>query len=316
MKSSSGQSLLMTIMLLGVILASVIMWGAKRRADVAKVAERLDTSQTAYEVLSAASKKVQAIYANESSCDPDVLNTRLSRFSSLPSAVTTLGYDASFSYAIAQPAASGTQRYNFCSAGYCRQFAIPLENRIFVVTVGKVASDAKVGTADCPRDATVRLTVAIGGNVYRQRSTLINVCTLTSCAGASFSTATATAGADAGWAATTACTDAVVPSRYYGAITTPGVLATAIDVDDLRWGRRYLETGGAAIGETTYMVTTAFTSGNGSCTAAGSASQCKLRNCIPAFDLNRDGANNESDLAIFEYFLRGYLATLPVTYLQ
>jgi hypothetical protein len=112
----------------------------------------------------------------------------------------------------------------------------------------------------------------------------------------------------------------VLPVRYYGSITagTSSSLSTEINSDDLRWARRYIETGAGSIGETTYMVTNAAISAgtNGSCAPGSSSGQCNTRNCVPAFDLNRDKTNNESDIAIMEFYLRGYLATLPVTMLQ
>lgn len=323
MKNNSGQALLMSILIIGMVMAAIILYGSRRQSDVAILVERLDTSQTAYEVLSAAAKKIQIIYSNESGCDPDVLNNRISRFTNLPTLATSLGY-TNVTYAIAQPSrTTAAEKYNFCnnaSTTGCRQLGIPLENRVFVVTVGAVVSEANPGSGDCPRDATVRLSVTIGGNLYMQRATLINLCTLASCGtgASSFSTATANVSLDTGAATTSAC--GFLPVRYYGSITSSPPVAsnTTINVNDLRWARRYLETGGAGVGETTYMIPSAsITDGsNGSCAPASSASQCNSRNCVPAFDLNRDKTNNDSDLAILEYYLRGFLATLPVTYLQ
>ncbi|MGZ3711174.1 MAG: hypothetical protein ACXVBE_05430 [Bdellovibrionota bacterium] len=325
LKNNRGQGVLMTVLMLGVVMSIIIMFGAKRQTDVSILINRLDASQTAYEVLSAASKRVQTIYANEASCDPGKLNQRISRLERLPAAVASLGFGSSVSYAVAQtitdPLAtqlSALERSNRCTPNSgttgCRQVAINLENLVYVVTVGNVVatSVSPFPTTDCPQDVLVRLSVAINSNVFTQWVSLINVCTLTSCAGDSFSGVTV---AIPGGSATTAACAPWLASRNYGNITSAAA-ANAINSDDLRWGRRYLETGGADIGETTYMdVLAVVDNTNKTCTAA-STTQCFGRNCVPAFDLNRDKTNNEADLAILELYLRGYLLSLPASYLN
>lgn len=314
----------MTVLLMGILMAFTILFAARRQENVATLVSRLDASQTAYEVLSAATKRVQTIYANESSCDPKVLNSRLSRLEKLPADPNSAGLGSNLFYAVAQTKEQGaqlssTERFNLCtpvgSTG-CRQLAVSLENLVYVVTVGQVVGTDLTQSKDCPQDANVRVSVAINGSVFSQWSTLINVCTLSSCVGDSFTGVTVAV--PGGSASTSSC--AYLPSRYYGSFTEgSGALSTVINTDDLRWARRYLETGGADVGETTYLVEVGRPANevkNGSCTEASSASQCKGKNCIPAFDLNRDKTNNEADLAILELYLRGYLLSLPVTYLN
>lgn len=317
--SQRGQAILMVILILGTIMAGVVIFGSKRQSDSGKLIERLDTSQAAQEVLSAAGKRVQTIYANESSCDPDVLDRRLSNMSNLPSnAVTAFG--ANMSYAVAQPSLAGVAaRAGLCSGGVpagrgCRQFGIPLEGRVYLVTAGLVATgapDAARAGGDCPRDASIRLSVTIGGNLFYQMFTLINICTYDSC-GTTLDDFTGVTGYSSG-TFTDPCTgaNANILARWHGSIVSPSPSTNVVTLDDIRWARRYLETGGANIGETTFMAGMAgVASGNGACSPANSNNQCVYRHCIPAFDLNRDRTNNEVDLAILESFLRGYLPSL------
>jgi hypothetical protein len=334
MRNHRGQGVLMTVLLLGMVMAFVIMFGAKRQTDVAVLVSRLDASQTAYEVLAAATKRVQSIYANEAGCDPTSLNLRLSRLVALPVAasISTLNFGASVAYAVAQNNETGAQlsaieRANLCTglnspAVGCRQLAINLENLVYVVTVGNVVAGDNGGViTDCPRDAVFRVSVAINGSVFSQWASLINVCTLTSCGTGVDSydkVAPATAGiaVTVGAPTTTAC--ATLPSRSYGSLTSAAT--TTINVDDLRWARRYLETGGGSVGETSYMVGASAAAllvppTNGACTPAQTV-QCFGRACVPAFDLNRDKTNNEADLAILELYLRGFLMSLPVSLLN
>jgi type II secretory pathway pseudopilin PulG len=327
-----GQATLMVVLMLGVILAAVVLFGAMRQADMAVLIERLDTSQTAQEVLSAAAKRVQNIYANQAGCDPESLDTRLSCLPAISSDPTTFG--AGMSFAVAQPAnpadlsldgrtnrCSGTNNATVCPAGFantgCRQFAVPLENRVYVVTVGAVVTGPPLTAGrDCPRDASIRLSVAVGGNVYFQRFTLINICTLDSC-NTTFDDFTGITASAATFTLTAACsgTNANVPARRYGSIVS--TVNNVINLNDLRWARRYVETGAGGVGETTFMYTTSPISDmNGACAPGTSANQCRFGRCIPAFDLNRDRTNNEADLAIMEVFMRGYLPFLPVNQLD
>lgn len=312
----SGQGLLFLVLIMGSIMAFIIIFGAKRQADVSTLVERLETSQAASEALSAAAKRIQHIYANESGCDPDLLEKRLNRMESLPDSPTALGLGTGYTYAIAQPNVSDSkEREGRCNLGSgCRELAIPIDGRIYVVRAGYIATPNYAGAAnDCPRDATVRLSVAVKGSLYKMRATLINICTLQSCTGSdSFNAPTITASSAQGWTATMACTGAFAGTgaRYRGSMVS--ATNTVINVDDLRLARRYLETGGGEDGETTYMYVGAV-NGNNACTPATSNNQCVDRPCIPALDLNRDKRNTDVDLAILEYTLRGYMTSLPVT---
>lgn len=324
MKKQSGQAVLMSVMLLGIIMATIIVFGAKRLADVSLVTARLDSGQSAAEVLSAAAKRVQAIYANESSCDPRVLNTRLSRLPNLALDPTTLGLGSSVTYITAQPGltSASAARFNLCdTTGLgCRQLAINLGNKIYVVTVGNVIThyvDPGTTPTDSPQDAAFRLSVTIAGSNFSQWSTLENICTLGSRYGDQFTGTTVTV-PSSGSITAPACSN--IPVRHYGAITggTVATPYTIISVDDLRWARRYLETGAGSVGETSYMVynTPNPETTNGSCPAATNPTICKGQDCIPALDLNYDLTNNEADLAILEHLLRGYLLSTPISYLR
>jgi len=358
MKSQRGQAMVLAVLCIGVIMAGIVMYGSSRSRDSAATATKVDDSQTGYEALAEAAKRVQSMYANEAGCIPETLDTRLSALPNLPTAATDLGIGtkgmstgnvSTIAYAIAEPTnALGTptlavsERQNRCGGGAgtgCRQIGVPIDTYIYIVTVGNVAKD---GTnpqgGDCPRDASVFLSVAINGNLFTQRVTLTNLCTFAACNGASagaakgsppgrgfddsfspsgsqpnvtYSPITVTSPTGLSAAACTG-TYANILSRNYGAGFTE-VSGTSLSYDDLRWARRYLETGGERNGETNFLYANpAVTTGNGACDPAFSASQCKYKFCFPMFDLNRDGRNNEEDMTILENFLRGYLTTLPV----
>lgn len=342
MMGNRGQGVLMTVLLLGVLMATVIIFGAKRQADVAALTGRLDAGQTAAEVLSAATKRVQNIYANEASCDPTSLNSRISNLSKIGTNPNALGFGTSgLAFAVAQAGFTGAggERFNICSpvatgAG-CRQIAVNLENYIYVVTVGNVVAmnptNNDVPGGDCPQDVSVHLSVAIGGSVYNQWSTLINVCTFRSCnhkvtgantdAGdpasntpSSFDGVIATV--PGGALTTSACVTSgavTIPSHYYGVMTDSA--NAKIYADDVRWARKYLETGGASVGDVSNLFAAA---GNipGACVAGTSSGQCVGKDCVPAFDLNMDRTNSETDLGILELYMRGYMLSLPVTNLR
>jgi hypothetical protein len=324
---SKGQAILFVVLILGVIMAGVVFFGAKRQDDVDTLIQRLDGTQTANEILTSAAKRVQQIYSNESGCDPDVLDTRLSRLARLPTAPADLGFGASFQYAAAVPGSlSAAVRQNRCdaSATGCRQLAFPLENLIHVVTVGAVVTGAKAGTGDCPRDAIVRLSTSIKGQVYSQRVSLINICSFDSCNSSddfSFLTNTGantfrnagTSNAGSAWDHNdwvAAC--GALPATWYGSIVWNSANENwKAGIDDLRWLRRYLETGAGAVGETTYMTFASTPSGNGACSS--NTALCVGQACVPGVDFNRDRRVNEDDLAIFEKALRGFVPALPAS---
>jgi hypothetical protein len=314
--------MVIAVLCLGVVIATVIVFGFSRSRDSSIRVSNLEKSQAAAEALAGAAKRVQSMYANEAGCDPMSLNKRLSAMSNLPSNPSSIGltfggrnlvyeyYDLSLK-AICNTGTTG-----------CRQMAIPVGNRLWIVTVGAIAADSdsvtSARTGDCPRDVTVTLTTAATGRrSWIQRVTLTNICTLAACdssvGGRGFdSQGTLTL---SGSMSTSACTGTyagVRSTKYGGGFTESGT--TKLSLDDLRWARRYLETGGEGIGETNflYLSSGSVGTGNGSCPPASSASQCKDKNCFPALDLNRDYKNNESDLGILEHFMRGYLTTLPV----
>ncbi len=330
-------------MAIGVVMAGVVIFGHDRVARVSEQIDKFDASQAAFESLNAAAKRVQYIYSSESGCDPRTLNQRLSAMSALPvnaadmgSTVVSAGSSLA-SYAVAQPTlTNAATRVNRCeTATGCRQIAVPIDATYYIVTVGAVSRDpvkAATGrtTTDCPRDASVKLSVAVDGVAYTQRFTLTNLCTLASCncitgdcttAEAGFSNMSLTVTTNM---VTTTCTGvaANILSRRYGSIVSAG--NNVITTNDLRWGRTYLETGGGGTGDTTFINATgiatytsgAFTISNGACSPTLSAGQCTSQPCFPAFDLNRDGNNNEADIAILEHYLRGYLTSLPVNELQ
>jgi len=323
MRNQSGQAILIAVALLGSILALVVVWGSKRQGDVSDLVGDMEVNQSAVEALSSAARRVQRMYSLESGCDPDVLDTRLSRLQALPASAASFDMSSTVTYATAQPGAAALEdRQNRCTtATGCRQIGIPLEKKVYVVTVGAIATEDKgASVGDCPRDATVRLSVAANGNLYHRRVTLVNICTLASCPASNANSfdgiaLTVTAGA---WASTTACTGAYwTAARRYGSITS--ATTTAVSVNDLRWARRYMETGAGDTGDTTYAdgnTSQPAANQNYSCSPAQSASQCTLRYCVPPFDLNRDKTNNDADLAIFEFMLRGYLLSLPVVRLN
>jgi hypothetical protein len=326
--------LILAIMCIGVILVGIVFFGAKQSEDAASLIQKLDTSQTAYEALNAAAKRVQSIYANESGCDPTTLEKRLSAMAGLPETAADLGVTRATggtqyaAYAVAQPTVAPTNatlraaRENRCvGATGCRQLAIPIDNFYYVVTVGAVSREptARGADEDCPRDVSIRLSVAAGGTVYFQRFTLTNLCTIASCAGDGFEGLTFTAQSTT--RKTLACigTRSFIPERHYGSLVEAD--DDEVTTKDLRFARVYLETGGGDIGETTYLYTNppnsiTANSGNGTCSPALSQSQCRYTSCLPALDLNRDGSNNEADLTILEHYLRGYISSLPVNELD
>ena len=294
-------------MITGVFLATLVYFGFQRLNYFNKEVSRLEGAQLAQTVLSSAALRLQQIYANESGCDPQALDLRLNQ---LPN-ITSVEDAASFAVAVPKGAdgIATVETQNRCTtATGCRQLLVSVEGRAYLVTaagVGAIASTEAAGT-DCPRDATVRVAVTIDRTVYYRRVTLLNICTLLSCGGgASFEGVVADVSAAAG--DTAACV--TLPARKYGSIVTHIAAAVQVNVDDLRWARRYISTGAGAIGDTTYMTTIA-TSGNSAC-AAGTG-RCVERACVPAFDLNLDRTNNEADLAIMEYYLRGFIPKLPV----
>jgi len=338
LSNQRGQGLMLAIMCLGVIMAGVIIFGYDKSKSVNNLIDRLDMSQAAFEALNAAAKRVQNVYSSESGCDPRTLNSRLSAMPELPASAASLGTGTNSTYAVAQPSSSGAARFNRCDSSSntgCRQIAIPIDNIYYIVTVGAISRDdvkSATGRAstDCPRDASVRLSVAVNGNVYFQRFTLTNLCTLASCncitgdcsaAEAAFNNLSITSSASM---SSSACTGLAtgVPARKYGSFINS--TSTLITTGDLRWARVYLDTGGGGSGDTTYIYAPGatnysedvFTVTNAACTPNLSASQCKSQPCFPALDLNRDGSNNEVDIAILEHYLRGYLTSLPVNELN
>jgi hypothetical protein len=323
--------MVLAVLCLGVIMAGVVFFASGQQSQTAKASGKVEQGQAAYEALALAAKRIQSMYANEAGCAPESLDVRLSNLPSLSSTPTNLTYNNVVpSYIPANPSASvAADKANRCTSASnkgCRQLAIPVDNFVYVVTASAVAADgafASSGLAagqDCPRDANVTLTVAANGNVYIQRVTLTNICTLKSCSGtgaAGFDSPASIVHSNVTHATTLACTGAYagISARHYGAGFTSNA-STTLTMDDLRWARKYLETGGDDVGETSFLYSTAVGwTGNGACPAVVtdlSNGQCHDKPCFPFFDLNRDGRNNEEDLAILENFMRGYLTTLPV----
>lgn len=333
MKSQVGQGLLMAVLLIGALMATFVFFGAKRGEDTAILVQKLDSSQSAYEALASAAKRIQYMYAVDSGCDPGVLDSRLSAMANLPDLSAVGGSDdlgvqvgGKATYVVAVPGGSSVAvRHNRCtSATGCRQLAVPIDNMFFIVTAGQLIKDTAPGgrTIDCPRDASIRLSTVVGGNAFFQKFSFTNICSLASCTCVDSSTCAAY---DKGFLAqsitnnnssrvTTAC--GYLNARRYGSMVN--TTSSLVTHDDLRWARRYLETGAGALGETNFLyVNAALPAGvNGACTVAGSGGQCKANDCVPAFDLNRDGSNNDADLAILENYLRGYVLSIPVNELQ
>jgi hypothetical protein len=326
--------MMIVVLCLGVIMAGIVFFGHDRQGQTAKAAGRVEQGQSAYEALALAAKRVQSMYANEAGCNPESLDTRLSNLPNLPASPTSSTYlsnnNVALTYIIANPAASSPDKENRCTGASgigCRQMAIPIDTAVFIVTaglVGRDGSNSRGSGFDCPRDATVFLSTVANSTVYVQRVSLTNICTLQSCAGSGFDTTGNITLSNTTNATTSACTGSYVgiTARHYGAgFTEAGT--TTLSLDDLRWARRYLETGGENGGETAYLyytgsLPTDSSTGrisNGACPVSGtdtSGGQCIDKACFPFFDLNRDGKNNEEDLAILENFMRGYLTTLPV----
>ncbi|MGZ3721176.1 MAG: hypothetical protein ACXWR1_22675, partial [Bdellovibrionota bacterium] len=199
MRSQRGQAMVLAVLCIGVVMAGIVMFGSSRSRDSAVTATKVDDSQTAYEALAEAAKRVQTIYANESGCVPETLDTRLSALPNLPAAAGSLGIGmttgtvSATSYAVAEPSLAGADRQNRCSGGTvgCRQIGVPIDTYIYVVTVGAVTKDGtnpRGAGVDCPRDASAFLSVAVNGNLFTQRVTLTNICTYSACNGASSST--------------------------------------------------------------------------------------------------------------------------------
>ena len=323
-----GQAVVVTVLLLGAILASITILAAKRNANISKITAKAEAAQLAQEVLSSAAKILQRRYAQDAGCDPATFRTGIAAGSNLPTNPDDLGLGPTgMDYVLAQASgATSADRQNRCtSATGCRQLAFALRNRVYIVTIGAVLSDSPsraIGTA-CPRDVTVRLSVVIASKLFHRKVTLLNICTTDDCGTNTADNSkfigmgvSVTGGTNVTFLSTQACPANAgnsIASRYYGSITnsTNGI----ISIDDYRWAKRYLETGGGETGETTFMQAT-IAWGNGSCVSTSSNNQCVGRNCIPAFDLNYDQNNSEADLAILEYFLRGYLMSLPVNQLN
>jgi hypothetical protein len=317
--------MILAILCLGTIMAGVVMFGSKRQGDVVKVTKKRETAQAAYEALAQAVKRVQTMYASESACDPETLTKRLNNLPPLPADPADLGISYGgndLSYAVAQPSRASPEKENRCTAATgCRQIAVPIDTTVYIVTVNGMTATADARSGDCPRDVTtIEVSVSENRNIFFQRASLTNICSYSACDGAANGGTGTGRGFDTqglltltGSMSSKACTTsytAVRASKYGGGITE--ATTNQLGLDDLRWARRYLETGGDAIGETNFFYGLTPAAGeNGSCPEASSNGQCS-KNCFPNFDLNRDGKNNEADLAIMENFLRGYLTTLPV----
>lgn len=321
MKFQRGQAVIVVILIIGVLLAGLVFYGWAREELANSNNARVEAAQIANEALISASKKVQQMYMNDAACDPDRLNIVLKKMPNLPAT-----YGGSVRYAGAYPSRNpvtgaaitntSAEKANLCTtATGCRQIAVEQDNRAYVITVGKVSALNKTaGWVDCPRDVTVRLRVSISGYSFYRRVTLLNLCSYNSCSGPDYSSASSSIAANT--TATSLCGAVPIPSRKYGDIVGTG---SVINIDDLRWARRYLDSGGGDVGITSYMEVGGATipaGTNGSCApgvaAALSNGQCLGRNCIPPFDLDRSGGNNEGDLVILEYYLRGFLSSLPV----
>ena len=344
--NAKGQMILTFLLVLGVSLAGLIMVSFDRQRNLNNKMSQLDASQAAQEVLGSAAKKVQQIYSGEAGCDPTQLDSLLNGLSSIAANATFQtagGSTIANGLVIAEPkiASGSASRYNLCTgtgtpAVGCRQVAIPLDNLIYVVTFGYIAADPLSGSyLSCPRDATIRMSVTILGSVFRRRATLINTCTTMSSVCATVSPVTM-AQALLDWTPiatfhtptpapivydatvlpkTTACASSSFNQQYhYGSFFDNAT----ISADDVRWARRYLETGRGNTGDTSYAnFSVAPSSDNGACPYGTlAASQCAGVPCIPHFDLNLDRVNNEADLAILEYYFRGFLPVLPVTFLR
>lgn len=317
-----GQITLMFVMILGVLLAMLVVFGWQRYGTLTKETSYVEDGIKANSVFTQAAKVVQQMYFGEASCDPDVLDQRLSLMENLPS--TTLSTGVTYVIASTTPAAGGLtldERMNRCSAGDnagCRQIGIELDGRGYIVTIGTVsglADSSDGGTPDptsvCPRDATFRMSLAIRGRLFVRRATLINLCTLKSCEGAEFFDSTYGAANQpykdvSAFDSVSACGQ--LPALNYGDVVGTD---TRLTVDDLRWLRRYVNTGGGSIGSSSFInfTTTVPAGENGVCPA--SDSKCTTKPCVPSVDLDLNETNNDADIAIMEYHLRGYGSDLP-----
>lgn len=304
---NSGQASIGITLIVGIVLALILYYGYSRNAVMQGMVTAQDAKLIANDTLAAAARKMQQLYAIDSGCDPDVFEARVNSLPAAPGG----GYNG-FSYVVAdiRSGLTADQRVNRCAtATGCRQIPVDQNNRALIVTVGLISSLDRPGGMPagerCSRDTTIKLKVAIRGQAFSRRYTLINTCSFTSCAGGSFAGAT---GNQATGINTTAC--GVLTARPYGDIVgTAGAPDGVVDEHELRWARKYLESGGFDAGGTTYIGATV-AAGNGSCSAGTGG--CVARSCVTYFDLNRDGTNNESDLAILEYYLRGYIPELPI----
>lgn len=305
-----GQTTIAMVLIFGTFLAFIVLYGWQRNQQLQGFVNTQDSRLVANDVLSAAARKMQQIYSSEASCDPDIFEARVAALPTAPGG----GYNG-LSYVIADTSTGLTadQRVNRCAAASgCRQIPVDQNGRAYLVTVGLVSSLSRPAplTANerCSRDATIKLKTTIRQQAFSRQYTLINTCSYTSCTGGNFSGVTGNQSAAPAGANTTAC--GLLGARPYGDIVgTDGAPDGVVNEHELRWARRYLETGAYDIGTTTFLAAT-LTTTNGSC-AAGTGG-CLGKNCIPYFDLNKDGANNEADLAILEYYLRGYIPELPV----
>lgn len=311
MKNQRGQSTLGLVMVIGSILALIISYAWQRNATLQAYVNASDAALVANDILTTAGKKLQQLYQNEAGCDPDVLEVRVN---TLPPPGATYN---SYEYVVADPGVGASppltndQRRQRCSSATgCRQIPVDQGGKAYLVTVGRFAKFPNpLGvTRVCTRDVTVRLKTAIRGHAFSRAVTLVNVCSYTSCNGPSFTGISGDVSATP--QSTTACGQ--LAARKYGdMIGQPSSAASednVVNEHELRWARRYLETGGFDAGQTTYLAGT-ITAGNGSC-AAG-AGGCIGRACVPFFDLNRDGTNNDQDMAILEYYLRGFIPRMP-----
>ncbi|NUM88199.1 MAG: hypothetical protein HUU37_03255, partial [Bdellovibrionales bacterium] len=242
-RNQRGQGGLMFVLIAGSLLAVIVFFGWYKQRIMADVADRVENTLIAQEVTSAVAQRVQKIYAEESGCDPDTLDDRLSNLDELGA------LPAGVSYAVAaSKATSGSnERIGLCTGGKgCRQIAVDIENRRYIATAGRVSGTSAI-TPNCPRDATVKIRVTIENTVYFRRVTLVNTCSYKSCSGGSFDSVTSDVTGNT--VTTTACVP--LASRRFGALVR--ATDTTIDLDDLRFARRYLSTGAGNSGDTTFL---------------------------------------------------------------
>lgn len=322
---SRGQVTIMMVLMIGILLAGLVVFGWQRFSYMVVETQRTNDASTANLVFSGAAKKIQQIYYSDAGCDPDEFNTRLNALPVLPTTFSS-GVD----YIVADPSGStADRRSNRCRGGTgCRQFGIEQAGRAYIVTIGPttgIADDDGDTTTICPRDVTVRMHTAIRGTNFFRRVTLINICTLDSCGAAGpngettgefYNSDPAVVAAAQPWydnsgLSETSAACGNFPAGAWGDVVGTNLRVTA---DDLRWLRRYIRTGGGSVGDTSFAnfdpVLPSNSTVNGSCSSGDN--RCTARNCVPRMDLNRDGTNNDQDIAIMEYFLRGYHNRLPI----